>query len=143
MIIHRNTYNYIVFVWPTQIDPVCCISELPWQLSGKESICQCRRHRFDPGVGNSPQRRKWQPTPAPLFLPGKSHGPRSLAGYSPWVCKRVRHDLATEHAHTLYFYQLILIILILISCVYKFGVNITTDNTEVSRFYMLKIIFCI
>ena len=32
-----------------------------------------------------PCRRQWQPTPA--FLPGESHGQRSLAGYSPWVCK--------------------------------------------------------
>ena len=39
-------------------------------------------------------RRKWQPTP--LFLPGKSHGQRSLAGYSPRGHKRVRHDLATK-----------------------------------------------
>ena len=29
-----------------------------------------------------PRRRKWQPTP--VFLPGKSYGQRSLAGYSPW-----------------------------------------------------------
>jgi len=29
--------------------------------------------------------RKWQPTP--VFLPGESHGQRSLAGYSPWGCK--------------------------------------------------------
>ena len=29
-----------------------------------------------------PWRRKWQPTPA--FPPGKSHGQRSLEGYSPW-----------------------------------------------------------
>ena len=29
--------------------------------------------------------RKWQPTP--VFLPGKSHGPRSLIGYSPWGLK--------------------------------------------------------
>ena len=39
----------------------------------------CRRHRrcrFDPS------RRKWQPTP--VFLAGKSHGQRSLAGYNPW-----------------------------------------------------------
>ena len=28
-----------------------------------------------------PWRRKWQPTP--VFLPGKFHGQRSLAGYSP------------------------------------------------------------
>ena len=31
-------------------------------------------------------RRKWQPTP--VFLPGESHGQRSLAGYSPWGHKR-------------------------------------------------------
>ena len=30
-------------------------------------------------------RKKWRPTA--VFLPGKSHGQRSLAGYSPWVCK--------------------------------------------------------
>ena len=30
----------------------------------------------------NPQRRKWQPIP--VFLSGKSHGQRSLAGYSPW-----------------------------------------------------------
>ena len=29
--------------------------------------------------------RKWQPTP--VLLPGKSHGRRSLVGYSPWGCK--------------------------------------------------------
>ena len=35
-----------------------------------------------PGLGRFPSRRAWQPTP--VFLPGKSHGQRSLAGYSPW-----------------------------------------------------------
>ena len=39
-------------------------------------------------------RRKW--LPSPIFLPGKSHGQRSLAGYSPWGHKRFRHDLATK-----------------------------------------------
>ena len=58
---------------------------LPRWLSGKESTCQCRRHRFDPWVGKIPWRRKWQPTP--VFLPGESHGQRSLVGYSPWGCK--------------------------------------------------------
>ena len=38
-----------------------------------------------PWVGKTPWRRKWQPTP--VFLPGKSHGQRSLMGYSPWSCK--------------------------------------------------------
>ena len=31
--------------------------------------------------GNTPWRRKWQPTP--VFFPGESHGQRSLVGYSP------------------------------------------------------------
>ena len=36
---------------------------------------------FDPWVGKIPWRSKWQPTP--VFLPGESHGRRSLVGYSP------------------------------------------------------------
>ena len=35
-----------------------------------------------PGLGRSPQRRPWRPTP--VFLPGEPHGQRSLVGYSPW-----------------------------------------------------------
>ena len=35
-----------------------------------------------PGLGRFPRRRKWQLTP--VFLPGESHGQRSLVGYSPW-----------------------------------------------------------
>ena len=54
---------------------------LPRWLSGKESSCQCRRLGFDPWVGKISWRRKWQPTP--VFFPGKSHGQRRLAGYSP------------------------------------------------------------
>ena len=38
-----------------------------------------------PGSGRSPWRREWQPTP--VFLPGESHGQRSLAGYSLQGCK--------------------------------------------------------
>ena len=34
-----------------------------------------------PGLGRSPG-EKWQPTL--VFLPGKSHGQRSLVGCSPW-----------------------------------------------------------
>ena len=67
---------------------------LPWWLSGKETACQCRRHRFNPLVWKIPWKREWQPTT--VFLPGKSHGQRNLAGYSPWGCKRVGHDLVTK-----------------------------------------------
>ena len=61
--------------------------------SGKEPACQCRRykrHRFDPWVGKIPWRRARQPTP--VFLPGESHGQRSLVGCSPPESQRVRHD---------------------------------------------------
>ena len=39
-------------------------------------------HRFDPWVRKIHWRIAWKPTP--VFLPGESHGQRSLAGYSPW-----------------------------------------------------------
>ena len=55
-----------------------------------------RGHRLDPWVRKMPWRRKWQPTP--VFLPGKCHGERSLAGYSPWSHKEL--DM-TEHAFKL------------------------------------------
>ena len=58
---------------------------LPWWLSGKESACQCRRCGFDRWIGRFLWRRKWPPTP--VFLPGDSHGQRSLVGCSPWGCK--------------------------------------------------------
>ena len=47
-----------------------------------------------PGLGRSLGEGKWQPTP--VALPGKSHGQRSLVGYSPWGHKRVRNDLVTK-----------------------------------------------
>ena len=61
---------------------------LPLWLSNKESTCNagdcmdCRRHWFDPWVRKITWRRNWEPIP--VFLPGKSHGQRSLADYNPW-----------------------------------------------------------
>ena len=65
----------------------------PWgllrRLSAKEPTCQYKKRRFEPWVKEDPswvrkipRKRKWPLTP--LFLPGKSHGKRSLVGYSPW-----------------------------------------------------------
>ena len=61
---------------------VTWLMELPRWLSGKESACRCRRHGFNPWVRKIPCRRKWQPTP--VFLPGKSHGQRSLVSCRLW-----------------------------------------------------------
>ena len=55
-----------------------------------------RRPGFNPWVGRISWRRKWQPTP--LFLPGESHGQRSLVGYSPWGHKELD---TTERLHFL------------------------------------------
>ena len=52
--------------------------------------------RFDPWVQKIPWRRKWQPTP--VFLPGESHGLRSLVGCSPWGRKELD---TTEQLHFL------------------------------------------
>ena len=49
----------------------------PWWLSGKESACSAGDVGLIPGLGRSPREGS-------VFLPGKSHGQRSLAGYSPW-----------------------------------------------------------
>ena len=41
----------------------------------------------DPWAGKIPWRREWQPTP--VFLPGKSHGQRSLVGFNHGVAKEL------------------------------------------------------
>ena len=46
-----------------------------------KNLSAMQETQFNPWVGKIPWRREWQPTP--LFLPGKSHGQRSLAGCSP------------------------------------------------------------
>ena len=62
-------------------------------------VCpQCRRLGFNPWVGKIPWRRKWQPTPG--FLPGESHGHRSLVGYSPWGHKELDMTEWYTHTHT-------------------------------------------
>ena len=79
---------------------------LLWWLNGKESTCQCRRQGFHPWVRKIPWRRKWQPTI--VFLPGKPHEQRSLAGYSSGGGhKRVGHNLSTkQQRHMLVFFLL-------------------------------------
>ena len=73
---------------------------LPLWLSGKESACQCRKHRFDPWVGNIPWRRKWQPNP--VLLPGKSHVQRSMVATVHGGHKTGGQDLATKQQQSLH-----------------------------------------
>ena len=69
---------------------------LPWWLSGKESVCQCSRHRFDPWIRKIPWRRKWEPVQYSCLENPTDREARSLAGYSSWGHKRIGSDLVTE-----------------------------------------------
>ena len=59
----------------------------PGGADGKESACNVSDPGPDTWVRTIPWRREWHPTP--LFLPGESHGQRSLEGCSPWGHKEL------------------------------------------------------
>ena len=79
-----------------------CVPKLrgfPRGLASKEPACKAVDSGDAGSISGSGRsaiswRRKWQPTP--VFLPGKSHGQRSLVGCSPWGHRRVRCDLVTK-----------------------------------------------
>ena len=76
--------NFII--WNTLYHTM--IARIPRWFSGKEFTCQdrtCKTCVFDPWVGKIYCRRNWQTTS--VFLPGKSHGQRSLVGCNPWVAE--------------------------------------------------------
>ena len=86
--------SFFLVKWRIVILSVC----FPRGSDGKESACNagdlCLR-----AVGKIPRRRPWQPTP--IFLPGESHGQRSLTGYSTWGRKEsgTTEWLSTAQAH--------------------------------------------
>ena len=53
--------------------------DFPDGLDGKESACNAGDPGSIPGSGRSPEEGNDSP---PVFLPGESHGQRSLMGYS-------------------------------------------------------------
>ena len=63
----------------------------PSGASGKKnlpaSVGDMRYSGSIPGFGKILLRRAWQPNL--VFLPGESHGQRSLVGYDPWGCKEL------------------------------------------------------
>ena len=85
---HPPQYPYICSLCPRLYFCLQIIPSIPFffkphgSASGKESSFQCRRCKrcgFDPWLGKIPWRRKCQLTP--LFLPGESHGQRSLVDF--------------------------------------------------------------
>ena len=60
----------------------------------KNPLVNARDVGLIPGEGNN--------NPLQYSCLGKSHGQRSLVGYSPWACKRVGHNLVTKQQQTKY-----------------------------------------
>ena len=72
--------NLFELEW-TSIECVASLLASGGEIHWAEFDCNMRP-RFNPWVGKILWRRAEQPTP--VFLPGESHGQRSLAGYRPW-----------------------------------------------------------
>ena len=72
---------------------------LPGGSVGKESACSTGDLGSIPGSGRFPGEGNGKTTP--VFLPGESHGQRSLGGYSPWGCKGsdTTEQLPLSHFH--------------------------------------------
>ena len=95
---HKRTNCVMCVYGGTQVcDLIMSVYKIVALQVALEPVCQCRRRKrwgLDPWVGKIPWRiRAWQPTP--VFLPGESHGQRSLGGYSPWGRKESDTTQAT------------------------------------------------
>ena len=91
--------------WESILYIVLCILGFPGGSDSKASVCNAGDRGSIPGLGRFPWRRKWQPTP--VFLPGKSHGPQSLVGYSPWGRKESdpTERLHFTSPHCVYYWE--------------------------------------
>ena len=82
----------------------------PSGSDGKESACNAGASSSIPGLERFPGERNCYPL-QPVFLPGESHGQRSLAVYSPWSRKELDMTKQLTHTHThthIYIYILFL-----------------------------------
>ena len=98
------------------------VTGFPSGTNGKESACQCRRYGFNTCVGKI-WRRKWQPTP--VFLPRKSHGQRSLVGYSPWGHRELN---MTEQMNTVNTYSVCTL-----ECVKRVGFTVSIFTIKTNK----------
>ena len=76
----KSTSLFFFLTWPWKhLKLPLWLIRPPWGLSSKEFTRKVG-HGFDPWVRKILWKREWQPPP--VFLPGKSHGHRSLTGYT-------------------------------------------------------------
>ena len=76
--IHLDSCTLVLHFWRAFLKKS---QNLRYCVNKKNVMIMRKRYRFDPWVGKMPWRRAWQPTP--VFLPGESHGQKSLVGYGP------------------------------------------------------------
>ena len=73
----------------------------------------------------------------PVFLPGKFHGQRSLAGYSPWGCKELDTTLQRNNYHNKYHPYCLVIPLIDVSYkIFYFQFNTLGRKCEILTLYL-------
>ena len=78
---------------------LCIALGFPRRHSGKETACQCRKHkrcRFDPWD----RKILWESTS--VFMPGKFQGQKNLVGYSQEGHKSAGPDWVTKTRHNLH-----------------------------------------
>ena len=76
--------------------PYCKFEGFPDGSDSKESTCSVGDLGSIPGLGRSPWRRAWQPTP--VFLPGESPWTEEPRGLQSVGSQRVGQDSATKHS---------------------------------------------
>ena len=86
--------QYCIGTWNIRSTNQGKFDTVPGGSDSKVSAYNAGRPEFDPWDGKILGRRKWQPSS--VLLPGKSHGRRSLVGYSLWVHKELD---TTERLH--------------------------------------------
>ena len=84
--------SFFFFLWGTRAFPGgSVVKNLP-------TIDEMQETQVQSLGWEDPLEKEMEPTP--VFLPGKSHGQRSLAGYSSWDQRRAGHDWANTHTCT-------------------------------------------
>ena len=84
---NHKSKKHLCWTWCISFLVTCGFVDFPGGSDGKASVYKAGDPGLSPGFGKIPWRRKWQSIP--VLLPGKSHGQRSLVGYSLWGRKEL------------------------------------------------------
>ena len=89
-LLYNEVNQLYVYIYPLPLGPPSHPPSHPSRSSQGSKLSSLVYSSFPLPICFTPgsvyiQRRQWHPTP--VFLPGKSHGQRSLVGCSPWGCE--------------------------------------------------------